>query len=923
MPQVGRAPADAGIDGPGRSELPRGNPVWRAAPTVLLRFRSLFAALAVGVFLVSVVAAAYPLFLSASENDLLASAIADPTVTRYGMGIAYGATDQALSPDPGEPRGWTRLGKAFSEEVGANEALDDVEVAIFGDVVSVTDASGATPPTGPAVGRLFAGTDAVDHIQVLAGSDGPGLWLPDIIATPVGVGPGDEIVLQAGSEEVTATVDGVYASLYTQPRQGYWRHWNDDIYPCPEVTCAAPPQFILADRDQLIELSEQLGIPRAAFAWQAPVSVEPPITLAGARELAAFTDSLEREMSPGGSLHRLFRCCGTTYTSHGNVEVTFSGNAALVVDEVEQRIASVQGPMTVLLIAGLAIALAVVAAAAIFVVAGRRVESGVLTIRGWGPVAFGAKTALETTLPAVIGGAIGFATATVLVASVGPDAPVDPSARMRAVAAALVGTVVSLLVVGVVSGVAFVARHEHHHRLTRILAAVPWELAALAAAWVLARRLAQGGVEQIGGIERPRPAVFLFPLMLAIAAAIVTARIARLVLRWSRRTGRSTRAGATWLAVRRLRSAPGLTSLLLVAGILSLTIATAALATVASLRTTVRSKAEVFVGSQVQVQVEGPAEVSGDFPYPLTTATRLHDAGTLDDTDTSFDLLAIDPATFAGAASWNDAFSDTSLDKLLQRLTERGTGAVPVVVANGGGLAPTTMEIARETVPVRVVGEAAAFPGASSDRRPLLVVDRAALADAFRGLPDPLLVPRATSEVWIDGPPDEVQPRLRELGLRPLLVITADEVQDIPFIDSVVQTFLVLQVLGFSAVVLLLVVGVVYLHARQRGRAVATTLSDRMGMPRSTMRTASILELGALLLVSLLVGSVTGAVATEVIVPSIDPLPTIPPDPLLAFPFAAIVTTGLCLAVAAFVGGTAADRGARHISTAEVMRVAE
>jgi putative ABC transport system permease protein len=496
---------------------------------------------------------------------------------------------------------------------------------------------------------------------------------------------------------------------------------------------------------------------------------------------------------------------------------------------------------------------------------------------------------------------------------------------MRAAAASLVGTIVSLLVVGVVSGVAFVARHEHRHRLTRVLAAVPWELAALAAAWVLARRLAQGGVEQIGGIERPRPAVFLFPLMLAIAAAIVSARIARLALRWSRRTDRSTRAGASWLAIRRLRSAPGLTSLLLVAGILSLTIATAALATVASLRTTVRSKAEVFVGSQVQVQVEGPAEVSGDgdFPYQFTTATRLHDAGTLDDTDTSFDLLAIDPATFAGAASWNDAFSDTPLDTLLERLTQRGTGAVPVVVANGGGLAPTTMEIARETVPVRVVGEAAAFPGASSDRRPLLVVDRAALADAFSGLPDPLLVPRATSEVWIDGPPDDVQPRLRELGLRPLLVITADEVEDIPFIDAVVQTFLVLQVLGFSAVVLLLVVGVVYLHARQRSRAVATTLSDRMGMPRSTMRTASILELGALLLVSLVVGTVTGAVATGVIVPSIDPLPTIPPDPLLAFPFAAIVTTGLFLAVAAILGGTSADRGARRISTAEVMRVAE
>ncbi|HET9311761.1 MAG TPA: hypothetical protein VFP41_11140 [Actinomycetota bacterium] len=923
MPHVGRAPGHAGTAARGHLELPRGNPVWRAAPTVLLRFPSLFAALAVGVFLVSVVATAYPLFLSASQNDLLASAIADPTVTRYGMGIAYGASDQVLSPDTGGRTIWERRGKEFSEEVAASEALEASQVTIFGGVVSMTDATGVPPASGIVEGRLFAGTDALDHVQVLAGADGPGLWLPDNVATPLGVGLDDEVVLHSARREVVASVDGVYASLYTQPRQGYWRHWNLDIYPCPEITCATPPQFILADHDQLVDISERLGLRKASFAWQAPVGADPPLTLAQARELAAFTDSLEREMSSDGSRYGLFRCCGPTYTRYGTVDVTFSGNAGLVVGEVEQRIAAVQGPMTVLLIAGLAIALAVVAAAAIFVVAGRRVEMGVLTIRGWGPVAFGAKTALETSLPAVIGGAIGFAAATLLVASVGPGAPVDPSARAVALAAAVAGTVTSLLVVGVVSGVAFVARHEHRHRLTRALAAVPWELAALAAAWVLARRLAQGGVEQIGGIERPRPAVFLFPLMLALAAAIVTARIARLALTWSRRVGGSTGAGATWLAIRRLRWAPGLTSLLLVAGILSLTIATAALATVASLRTTVRSKAEVFVGSQVQVQVEGPAEVTADFPFPLTTVTRLHDAGTLDDTDTSFDLLAIDPATFAGAASWNDAFSDTPLDTLLERLAERGTGAASVVVANGDGLAPTTMEIARHSVPLQVVGEAAAFPGASSDRRPLLVVDRAALADAFRGLPDPLLVPRATSEVWIDGPPDDVQPRLRDLGMRPLLVITADEVQDIPFIDAVVQTFLVLQVLGYSAVVLLLVVGVVYLHARQRGRAVATTLSDRMGMARSTMRAASILELGALLLVSLLVGTVTGAIATGVIVPSIDPLPTIPPQPLLAFPFAAIVATGLFLAVATFVGGTAADRGARHVSTGEVMRVAE
>ena len=59
-----------------------GNPVWRKAPGSLLRHPSLFAALALGAFLVVVSATAYPLFLSASGGALVRSAIDDPTVTR-------------------------------------------------------------------------------------------------------------------------------------------------------------------------------------------------------------------------------------------------------------------------------------------------------------------------------------------------------------------------------------------------------------------------------------------------------------------------------------------------------------------------------------------------------------------------------------------------------------------------------------------------------------------------------------------------------------------------------------------------------------------------------------------------------------------------------------------------------------------------
>ena len=72
--------------------IPSGRPIWRRAPTALRHSPALWAALALSAFLVSITAASYPLFLSASKSQLLAEQIADPLVTNYGAGITYRAT---------------------------------------------------------------------------------------------------------------------------------------------------------------------------------------------------------------------------------------------------------------------------------------------------------------------------------------------------------------------------------------------------------------------------------------------------------------------------------------------------------------------------------------------------------------------------------------------------------------------------------------------------------------------------------------------------------------------------------------------------------------------------------------------------------------------------------------------------------------
>jgi putative ABC transport system permease protein len=905
---------------------------------VLFRFPALFVALALGAFLVAVAAASYPLFISASQSELLASGIAEPLVTPYGMGVMYRSTNVEFT-DPGpkdEGILFRRRDTAFAQEAAQSPILGPAIMQMLGPVVDLTMPGGRTPASGPVLGRMFSGPDAVDHVTVLERSDIPGIWITDVMAEAMEINPGDRIELGVNGRTRAMPVAGVYRTLYTESRLGYWRPWFLDIVPnCPSYDCPVPPQPILMDPHRLIDVATDLHRPAASFAWQAPVRTDPPLTLDEARGLAAFTARLKERMSaPDGQLGALFECCGTVFRQgscvaffcrHSNV--TFTGGAEQVIHEVDERITSIQGPMFVLTIAGLAIALAVVGAAAVFVMASRRVETGVLSARGWGGTAVGGKAVLEALIPCVIGAAVGLAVATVVVASFGPDGPVADSARVTSVVATGIAMGVALGLVGVVSAIAFLAGHEHRHHVVRWLAFVPWELLAFGAAWAMSSKLGARTTNVTGeAIQRPAAAVFVFPLLLAFGAGVIAARLMALALAISfRRRAPDTGASAWWLATRRLRSSGRLPQLLLVAGSLALVVFVSSQALVSSLRSTVEAKAKVFVGSDVQVHVGPDSELPGDdYPFPVTKVTRSRDAGTITGTDATFDLLAVDPRTLSSAAYWNDAFSDDGLDELANRLDTGDPGvSLPIVLSNGDGFEPVSLDLAGATVPVTVVGRATSFPGTSSGAHPLVVVSYGSLAEAFADRNDPLNTSMASTEFWIRGAAGPIVASIDRLGVLPLLVVTADEVEDIPYINAAIQTFVMLDVLGVVAMILLVVVALVYLQARQRSRVIAGELSQRMGQERTTMRRALILELGAVLLASLAVGAIVGGLAARVVVSHLDPLPTIPPSPLLVQPVIAIVVGALAVAIAAVVGGRLADRAERRTPLGEVLRVAE
>jgi Predicted permease. len=362
--------------------------------------------------------------------------------------------------------------------------------------------------------------------------------------------------------------------------------------------------------------------------------------------------------------------------------------------------------------------------------------------------------------------------------------------------------------------------------------------------------------------------------------------------------------------------------LFLVASSLAFAVFAASQGMVGSLRATVEAKAKVFVGSDVELQVGPDTQIPADLGFPATIATRLKLAGRLPNSDVQFDLLAIDPTTFEGAAYWDAAFSDRSVADLMQLLSDPSGDRLPVLIADGQGLAPAALEIQQHIVPIEIVAEASSVPGTSSDR-PVFVVSGERLRAAFAGLPDPLHEVQATREMWIRGPSDEVVAAAANAGVGSYLTITADEVADIPFIKAAIDTFLVLDLLGVVALILVLVTAIAYLQARQRSRIVATALSTRMGLRPGTMRRSLVIELAILLFGALAVGVATGLIGAAIVTPYLDPLPTIPPDPISVVPWIAVASVAVGLGAAAFAGGRLASRAARDVRLGEVLRVAE
>jgi putative ABC transport system permease protein len=563
------------------------------------------------------------------------------------------------------------------------------------------------------------------------------------------------------------------------------------------------------------------------------------------------------------------------------------------------------------------VAFGLVAAAGSYWVDRRHDELRLLSAIGIGPVLIGFKALLEMMLPLVVGIGVGVLGSIPLAGWVGPGGAIEGGAIAEGLVLAIPTTILALVLVAVVAalrarGLLATGRHRRASRWW----ALPLASAALLGAYLLRGAVGDEAVvfgenELVGSVD---PLVLLFPLLVFAAAGLLAAEAILFLLpkvkdRWS--------GHSFYMASRRLVSSPGPVIVLLVGALIPVATLVYSAALTRSAETTIEAKGRVFIGSDVRVPVFGLDPLP---PALADQSTYVRRAERVDMDGTPVEFLVIDPETFALGAFWHTGFSDRSLEELIG-LVDVVESPLPAIAANAGErLESGTIDLGQLEVPIAVEALVASFPGARGDR-PLIVVGEEAFLAFVAEADLPPGREGTLPQLWVAGLTDEeVERALGEADIGFAFTTTIGEALDLTKFQVIIWTFDFLEL--YAALAGIIVVGAILLYAdtRQRARNLSYALAVRMGLTRKEHLRAGLIEIGGLVVIGAVVGSLTANLAARVMFRSLDALPATPPSPLWVGTIDLIVILMVLSVGVGWLASAAAQRTADDANVSELLR---
>ncbi|HEY7222040.1 MAG TPA: FtsX-like permease family protein [Micromonosporaceae bacterium] len=873
-------------------------PWWRGPFLLLSRAGVAVALLAAGAIATVPAASALP-FLSSSRSAALHHQLAASCQWSVGatvestLGTPKGNAEDPYNPD--YAAAVERRTEATSLAAASVPLLGPAETTLITPVVyGNSEIPGQT--TYPMY--LVYRQDSPEHLQVVDGTGGAGVWVPDVYAEFAGITVGDEMTIariKGGEPTVTLPVVAIYRSLRDQPDQPWWCDLRG-VYDLPAGNNPAPETLFIDEPAFLSLPSEFLGPSFGGVgSGTARHRIAFPLT-----DLGLDIDQARR-MVDGFNAARPALAEPTDDDIYGQDNGVFvSSSMPSITGRADLVRASLLHPVAPIAATGALVGLVVVGAAAAYWVRRRQRELTMLAARGVGAGALAVKGVLEAAPALLVGTIAGWAGAWFLVSRAGPDPVISAEAAPGAAIAAAVTLALEIAVVLVVSGLTSrgLADQVRARRHIRVLRLLPYEVLLLVAAplawgWLGDERKSVGTDPALGVVVHVPGRLLVVPILVVGGLTILVARFTVLVLR-SRRATSTSSGAARFLAGRRITRQAVLVALLASATSMPVALASFGSTVTDSVRTTIADEARLYAGTDVVLTLRSPAEIPPSLAGRATSVVRWGSArlgGVVTD------LLGVDPDTFERVAYWNTSLGGESMHDLLAPLRAGSQSQIPTIVASG-------------KVPAGV--QKANWGSRDVLGGTVRVVNTPALPAQYGGYPVALVPLSGTTDLasygqaqlWVRGERSEVLAAAAAANLPVTRVLAAADLYANTLWEPLTYTFDYLTALSLLTGVVTLVGLLLYLESQAPQRRRAFVLLRRMGMSPGSHRRALLGELALPLLGGLVGGIAVAAGLTAALQSTFDINPDTLPDTVIAVPYnvlGAICTMTVVVGLAAVI----------------------
>lgn len=838
------------------------------------------AAMAGTTAVLAVVAALTPLFLSSASSAALQRELEGRCPTSFGASVS------GFGEDLDRSRELLVAAKGDDPQIGPPR------LTLSGTLVEASNPSGEGASLRV---RFLAREGYREHIELIAGEHGDGVYLDHIAAEQMGLGPGDSLLIRPrGVEPLTVPVVAIYRNLSDATTHDFWCAVEGDL--AVNAMGDLPPPPVLVDTDFFEDrevfhavYAEYSG--SAAGAWELPLRLD-GLTIAAAERSAA-----------------------TFETVHEELDVRLLTDLPIVTKRVEALTEALRTSIVPLAGVVLLAALALVGGAGSYWADRKRTELEYLSALGFGPGMIALKAVLELLPAMVVGVGLGWGAANLLVTVVGPSPDFEAAARTDSTLAAATAAAVGVVAVAVVVARRASSLLDQSSRSRRTFGwRIPLLLATVAGATLVRGRIGDSAVtieenQLVGSVD---PLVLFFPLLVFLSVALAVTEMVLRSFPLLRRLGGS--GHALYLATRRIVSAPALVIALVVGAALPVATLLYATSLTRSATSTIDAKGRSFVGGDISTPVFEVIDPPGELAAVSTVVAKVERATLNGET---VDVLGVDRQTFAGGAFWDPGYSHLSLETILATVEGDAVGGpLPAFVANGAA-SSGELRMGSRRAEILVQDHIEAFPGSRRDR-PLIIVDRERLLEVLAAQGR---VTGVRYLMWtMDRTEQEVEAAMAEAKLGYAYTVAAATTLDQLKFAAIVWTFDFLEVYAMLGGVIAIGAVLLYVDTRQRSRNLSYALARRMGLTRSDHLAAGVIELGSLAVVGVGSGMVAALLAARSLFRVLDAIPETPPGPRW---IGAVDISLIALALAvgvAVLGAILAQRTADTADTSELLR---